>query len=62
MPDSLEMKMIRRQIVTAQAHAAHKIGLDHRRPVRIGDGVEGLGFVQTQVIDQNVNLRKLVGG
>ena len=50
-----------REVMAAQAHAAHEIGFDDRRPVLIQHILKGLYFIDAKVIDQHVHARKTAG-
>ena len=42
-----------------ETDAAHEIGLDDGAPIGVGDFGEGFGAVDSQVVDENVDLGKL---
>ena len=44
-----------RQVMPRQAHAAHKICFDNRVPVIVGDLLEWLRLVNTEVVDKNID-------
>ena len=46
------------QVVARQAHAAHDVDLEHGAPVLVGRVEEGLGLVDAEVVDQDVDRRK----
>src|SRR5947208_10037946 len=46
------------QIMTRQAHAAHKVYLDNCVPIIIGDLLERLRLVYAHVIDKNIDVRR----
>ncbi len=45
------------QVMPRQADAAHKVCLDNRVPVVVGDLLERLRLVNTEVIDKNIDGR-----
>ena len=47
-----------RKILSRKPYPAEKIGFDDLRPILVGKILEGLGFINTEVIDENVHCRK----
>ncbi len=68
--DSLEMKIDAapvllfhvREIVATESHAAHDVDFEHAHPLRIGNFLEWFEVEDTDVVDEDVDLRELLHG
>src|ERR1700688_447781 len=51
-----------RKMMPAEPHPAHHIDLEKPQPIRIRDFLERLRLKDTEIVDQNIDVRKLLDG